>query len=129
MIETVKLSKIYFTQDSLKYDNNIKLMSMFEKLKEGKETIDEITKRTPLNVYKIQKCYTRDVYYSCNDRRLCVFKDYEQYFKKIFQTNLNKNFGLSITVKINPIQQHQQQQFSSEEEAGVPFIARSSIFV
>lgn len=126
MIKIVKLSSIYFKQDSLKYDNNNTLKNMFEKLKDGKETIDEITKRTPLNVYFIQKCYTRDIYYSCNDRRICVFKDYEKYLKKNFHKNLNKNFGLSISVVIHENKQPYLNNMNTPDEC-VPLISNGSI--
>ena len=108
MIKIVKLSKIYFTQDSLDYNvsdkpSNIKLKNLFQQLKDGTKTVHGITEKTPLNVYEIQKLYapkSHDVYYSCNNRKLCVLKDYEKYLKNL--PYLTKDFGISITVKINP---------------------------
>ena len=108
MIKIVKLSKIYFTQDSLDYNlsdkpSHIKLQNLFQQLKDGTITVHELTEQTPLNVYKIQKLYapnSHDVYYSCNNRKLCVLKDYEKYLKNL--SYLTKDFGISITVKINP---------------------------
>ncbi len=103
----LNLSKIYFTQDSINYnfsDNSGNLRTMFENIKNGVTSIEEITEKNPLYVYKIKnKYYEKDIYYSCNNRRLCVFKEYELYLKKQFPKYFNKNFSLPITVIIQPV--------------------------
>lgn len=103
----LNLSKIYFTQDSINYnfsDNSGNLRTMFENIKNGVTSIEEITEKNPLVVYKIKnKYYEKDIYYSCNNRRLCVFKEYELYLKKKFPKYFNKNFSLPITVIIQTV--------------------------
>ena len=103
----LNLSKIYFTQDSINYnfsDNSGNLRTMFENIKNGVTSIEEITEKNPLVVYKIKnKYYEKDIYYSCNNRRLCVFKEYELYLKKQFPKYFNKNFSLPITVIIQTV--------------------------
>ena len=105
MIKNVKLADIYFTQDSMDYnlrDTAGSLRAIFESLKDGKKSIKEITEKIPLNVFKIKiKNPGQKQMFSCNNRKICVFKEYEKYLKKNFPTMLNKNFGLSISVKIN----------------------------
>ena len=111
MTKRILLSKIYFTQDSINYnfsDGTGNLRKMFERIKNGETSVNEITEKNPLVVYRMKnKYYEKDIYYSCNNRRLCVFKEYELYLKKKFPKYFNKNFSLSINVIIKKIKEGQ----------------------
>ena len=105
MIKNLNLSKIYFTQGNFS-DGPAKHVNLLEKLKTGQVNIKEITKKNPLNVYVSKNPALRlgntraMVYYSCNNRKFCVYKAYESYLKKKFPTLLTNKASLSIYVHI-----------------------------
>ena len=76
----VRLDGIKFSQDSASYvfsDNSGNMRDLFKSLLDKTTTIATITRENPLQVYR-----NRNVNYSCNNRRLCAFKEYEKYLKK-----------------------------------------------
>lgn len=76
----VRLDGIKFSQDSASYyfsDDSGNMRDLFKSLLDKTSKIETITRESPLQVYRF-----RNVNYSCNNRRLCAFKEYEKYLKK-----------------------------------------------
>jgi hypothetical protein len=74
----VRVSSIRFTQNSANYNfsGNYNLDDLLNDLKRGTKTVEGFTRGNRLQVFE-----KYGVLYSCNNRRLCVFKEFDNYLK------------------------------------------------
>ena len=74
----VRVSSIRFTQNSANYNfsGNYNLDDLLNDLKRGTKTVEGFTRGNRLQVFE-----KYGVLYSCNNRRLCVFKEFDNYIK------------------------------------------------
>lgn len=77
----VRVDSIRFTQNSADYNfsRNLNLDNLLNDLITGLKTVEGFTRGNRLQVFE-----KYGVLYSCNNRRLCVFKEFDNYLKKMF---------------------------------------------